>query len=55
MGVEPNAMHEIGQRKPKIGVVPKNSQKFYNRQRDQSMQSGTFKLAYEEHEAFEPI
>lgn len=31
MGADPTSDHEVGHRKPKLGVVAKNSQKFFNR------------------------
>ena len=57
MGVQPTFEHDVGQKVPKLGVVSKNSQKFFNRQRDQVITNGTFKLAYEDDEldqAFKP-
>lgn len=50
MGAEPTIGHEVGQRMPKFGVVSKNSQKFFNRKRDQAMREGSLKLSHEEPE-----
>ena len=55
MGAEATSNHDVGLQVPKLGIVAKNSQKFYNKQRDKTMWSGTFKLAFEPHEAREPI
>jgi len=55
MGVDPTSDHEVGQRMPKIGVVAKNSQKFFNQQRDLLQSQGTLKLAYEREESIEII
>ena len=50
MGAEPTIGHEVGQRVPKFGVVSKNSQKFFNRKRDQAMREGSLRLSHEEPE-----
>lgn len=37
MGVDPGNHHDVGLQIPKIGVMAKNSQKFFNFQRDRSI------------------